>query len=127
MVLLLVAAALGAGVWYSTTTPTGAAAFAGVQQQLSSITLPSSITQLFGGTSAATEQLRVNGDSALPVHAEPASTGAEVATVPAGTSVEWIDGPQSADGTAWLKIRFLLDGKSIEGWVPQQRLTTQTP
>ncbi|MFM2032549.1 MAG: hypothetical protein RLZZ297_1314 [Chloroflexota bacterium] len=120
-------AALVGGGWYGSTTPQGAAFLAGIGQSIGGISLPGAVSGLFADNSTQSQALQVNGDAALAIHAEPASTGAEVGQVPAGSDVEWIDGPQSGDGTAWLKIRYTSAGKTIEGWVPQQRLTAPTP
>jgi hypothetical protein len=68
--------------------------------------------------------LLVGGDAALELYDEPASNGSVVGSIPAGARVEWVDGPQSADGTVWLKIRYTADMTIVEGWAPQKSLIT---
>jgi hypothetical protein len=70
------------------------------------------------------QTLLVGGDAALELYDEPASNGSVVGSIPAGARVEWVDGPQSADGTVWLKIRYTADMTSVEGWAPQKSLIT---
>ncbi len=96
----------------------------GVQISMPSFSLPSWLTGLFSDNDAGAQYLLVSGDAALELHSEPASNGGVVGSVPAGARVEWVDGPQSADGTAWLKIRYTVDTTIVEGWAPQRSLTT---
>ena len=126
VIILAVLAAGVAGGWYAfNTQPAGVAGmFSNVQLTLPAISMPSWISNLMDGSSSEVQLLLVSGETPLDVHAEPASNGTVVGSVPAGSRVEWIDGPQSADGTAWLKIRYTVQSTPIEGWAPQRLLTT---
>ena len=126
VIIIAVLAAGVAGGWYAfNMQPVGVAGiFTNVQLTLPELRMPSWMSNILGGSSSESQWLLVSGDIALEVHAEPASNGTVVGTVPAGSRVEWIDGPQSADGTAWLKIRYSADTTVIEGWAQQRLLTT---
>lgn len=125
-VILFVLAGLIGGGWYALRLqPTGTAGLLSTfPSSMPSIVIPSWLSGLFDGTTSEVQELVVGGDAPLEVHTEPASNATVVGSIPAGSRVEWLDGPQSADGTAWLKIRLATGTDVIEGWAPQIRLTT---
>lgn len=60
----------------------------------------------------------VNAESGLRARSGPGTNFDPVTTLPAGTIVEVIDGPQRADTYTWWQIRFPSeDGGTGEGWV----------
>jgi serine/threonine protein kinase len=126
LISMLVLGGLGAGGWYYVANQPAQSAglFSEMQLSMPSVSLPSWITGLFSGSENDAQYLLVSGDTPLELHGEPASNGTVVGSIPAGSRVEWVDGPQSADGTAWLKIRYTVDTTIVEGWAPQRSLTT---
>ncbi len=125
-IAIIVLTGLGGGGWYyvKSQPDAGAAVLDRLQLQIPSISMPSWLNTLIDVGGNETQYLSVNGDTILAVLNEPASNGAVVGEIPAGSRVEWLDGPQSADGDAWLKIRYTIDTTTVEGWAPQRRLTT---
>lgn len=91
------------------------------------VIMPSWLKSLFDGAPAESTWLVVEGADPLDVRDAPASNGQVVAQIPAGSRVEWIDGPQSSDGIAWLRIRYTTDLAPVEGWARQSRLVVPTP
>jgi serine/threonine protein kinase len=97
-------------------------------QQLSfdALVMPPWLSDLFQG-SEPTQILVVSGDGMLDVYSDPTSNSQVIGQISVGSQVEWIDGPQSADGQAWLRIRYQSDQGTIDGWAQQQRLVVATP
>lgn len=91
------------------------------------LVMPTWLKSLFSGSSAESTILVVEGTEVLDVRDAPSSASQTVAQIPPGTQVEWIDGPQSSDGIAWLRIRYTTDAGPIEGWARQSRLVVPTP
>lgn len=89
------------------------------------IIMPSWLDALINGSPDSTAQvLVVSGDSKLTLHSEPDQQSPIVVEIGAGSRVTWLDGPQTADGTAWLHVAYTntTDNTTVEGWAPQQRL-----
>lgn len=89
------------------------------------IIMPSWLDNLINGTNTNDAQiLVVNGDNKLALHSDPDQESPIVTEIGAGSRVVWVDGPQTADGTAWLRVAYTntADNTTIEGWAPQQRL-----
>ena len=63
----------------------------------------------------------------LDVYSDPTSGSQVVGQIAVGSQVQWLDGPQSADGQAWLHIRYQGEQGTIEGWAQQQRLVVASP
>ena len=126
LISLLVLGGLGAGGWYyvSSQPAQSDGLLSGISLRLPSISLPSWASELFSDSNGDMQTLLVGGDAALELYDEPASNGSVVGSIPAGARVEWVDGPQSADGTVWLKIRYTADMTIVEGWAPQKSLIT---
>ena len=126
LISLLVLGGLGAGGWYyvSSQPAQSDGMLSGISLRLPSISLPSWASELFSDSNGDMQTLLVGGDAALELYDEPASNGSVVGSIPAGARVEWVDGPQSADGTVWLKIRYTADMTIVEGWAPQKSLIT---
>jgi serine/threonine protein kinase len=81
-----------------------------------------------GSTSVDAQTLQVTGDSQLPLQSDPDSKSTVVSQIPAGSKVLWLDGPRTADGTAWLHVQYTgSDAKVVDGWAPQNRLVAPTP
>ena len=60
----------------------------------------------------------VNADAGLRVRSGPGTNYDPVTTLPPGTVVDVIGGPERADSFTWWQIRFALaDGGQGEGWV----------
>ncbi|MBM4412543.1 MAG: hypothetical protein FJ040_03730 [Chloroflexi bacterium] len=97
-------------------------------QQLSfdRLVMPPWLEQLFQG-SETVQTLVVSGEGMLDVYSDPTSTSQVIGQITVGSSVDWIDGPQSADGAAWLRIRYQSTQGTIEGWAQQQRLVVAAP
>jgi len=93
------------------------------------LVMPTWLKSLLGGAPAESTWLVVSGSDALDVRDAPASDSQTIAQIPAGSRVEWIDGPQSSDGIAWLRIRYTNDTDlgPVEGWARQSRLVVPTP
>ncbi|MFN5059305.1 MAG: protein kinase domain-containing protein [Chloroflexota bacterium] len=96
------------------------------QLSLDSFVMPPWLTNLFQGSEPA-QMLVVSGDGMLDVYSDPTSSSQVIGQIAAGSQVEWLDGPQSADGQAWLRIRYQSDQGTIDGWAQQQRLVVATP
>ena len=126
LISLLVLGGLGAGGWYYVSSqPVQINGWlSGISLRLPSISLPSWASDLFSDSNGDLQTLLVGGDAPLELYDEPASNGSVVGSIPAGARVEWVDGPQSADGTVWLKIRYTADMTIVEGWAPQKSLIT---
>jgi eukaryotic-like serine/threonine-protein kinase len=126
LISLLVLGGLGAGGWYyvSSQPAQSDGLLSGISLRLPSISLPRWASELFSDSNGDMQTLLVGGDAALELYDEPASNGSVVGSIPAGARVEWVDGPQSADGTVWLKIRYTADMTIVEGWAPQKSLIT---
>ena len=126
LISLLVLGGLGAGGWYyvSSQPAQSDGLLSGISLRLPSISLPSWASELFSDSNGDMQTLLVGGDAALELYDEPASNGSVAGSIPAGARVEWVDGPQSADGTVWLKIRYTADMTIVEGWAPQKSLIT---
>lgn len=91
------------------------------------IIMPSWLDSLVNGASQSEAQmLVVNGDSKLALRSEPDQQSPIVVEIGAGSRVTWLDGPQTADGTAWLHVSYTntADNTTVDGWAPQQRLMT---
>jgi eukaryotic-like serine/threonine-protein kinase len=93
---------------------------------LDSFVMPSWISDLLQGSEQA-QMLVVSGDGMLDVYSDPTSSSQVIGQVAVGSQVEWLDGPQSADGQAWLRIRYQSDQGAIDGWAKQQRLIVAIP
>lgn len=126
LISLLVLGGLGAGGWYYVSSQPAQINgwLSGISLRLPSISLPRWASELFSDSNGDLQTLLVGGDAALELYDEPASNGSVVGSIPAGARVEWFDGPQSADGTVWLKIRYTADMTIVEGWAPQKSLIT---
>lgn len=96
------------------------------QLSLESFVVPPWLSDLFQGSEPA-QLLVVSGDGMLDIYSEPTSNSQVISQIAVGSQVEWIDGPQSADGQAWLRIRYQSDQGTIDGWAQQQRLVVATP
>lgn len=96
------------------------------QLSLDSFVMPPWLSNLFQGSEPA-QVLVVSGDGMLDVYSDPTSSSQVIGQISAGSQVEWLDGPQSADGQAWLHIRYQSDQGTIDGWAQQQRLIVATP
>lgn len=79
---------------------------------------------IYGSAQNEAQILVVNGDSKLSLHSDPDQESPVVGDIGAGSRVVWVDGPHTADGTAWLRVSYTntADNTTIEGWAPQQRL-----
>jgi hypothetical protein len=79
---------------------------------------------IYGSAENEAQILVVNGDSKLSLHSDPDQESPVVGDIGAGSRVVWVDGPHTADGTAWLRVSYTntADNTTIEGWAPQQRL-----
>ena len=73
--------------------------------------------QLVVGTYAV---VSAEGDQ-LSLRAEPGLGGVLLASLPTGTSVQILAGPQEADGYRWWRVR----AGANEGWCAEQYLITQ--
>jgi serine/threonine protein kinase len=126
LISMLVLGGLGAGGWYyvSSQPAQSDGLLSGLSLRLPSISLPSWASELFSDSNGDLQTLLVGGDAPLELYDEPASNGSVVGSIPAGARVEWVDGPQSADGTVWLKIRYTADMTIVEGWASQKSLIT---
>ena len=81
-----------------------------------------------GSTAVDAQTLQVTGDSQLQLHSDPDSQSTVVSQIPAGSRVIWLDGPRTADGTAWLHVQYTgSDAIVVDGWAPQNRLVAPTP
>lgn len=96
------------------------------QQMSLDMRMPTWLTDLFEGSDPA-QLLLVSGEGMLDIYSEPTSNSQVIGQIAVGTQVEWIDGPQSADGTAWLHIRYQSEQGVREGWAQQQRLIVAAP
>jgi hypothetical protein len=96
------------------------------QLSLDSIVMPPWLSNLFQGSEPA-QMLVVSGDGMLDVYSDPTSSSQVIGQIAVGSQVEWLDGPQSADGQAWLRIRYQTEQGTIDGWAQQQRLIVGTP
>jgi serine/threonine protein kinase len=97
-------------------------------QQLSfdSLVMPDWLSNLFQGNEP-TQLLVVSGEGMLDVYSDPTSGSQVIGQIAVGSQVEWLDGPQSADGQAWLRIRYQTEQGIIDGWAQQQRLVVGAP
>jgi serine/threonine protein kinase len=128
VVTAIIVVIVAAGAWFAwptiqrTTGPIDtqaiitqiSAPFQGIS--LDSFVMPPWLSDLLQG-SEQVQMLVVSGDGMLDVYGDPTSS----------SLVEWLDGPQSADGQAWLRIRYQSDQGAIDGWAKQQRLIVATP
>ncbi len=96
------------------------------QFSLDSIVMPPWLEQLFQSNQAQ-QFLTVSGEGMLDIYSDPTSGSQVVGQVAVGSQVEWLDGPQSADGQAWLHIRYQSEQGVVEGWAQQQRLVVTSP
>ncbi len=89
------------------------------------IIMPAWLDSLINGNQQNDAQiLIVNGDTKLALHSDPDEQSPVLVQIGAGSRVTWIDGPQTADGTAWMQVSYTntIDNITITGWAPQQRL-----
>ena len=93
------------------------------------IIMPKWLDAIINGSTAVDAQtLQVIGDNQLPLYSEPDSKSTVVSQIPAGSRVLWIDGPRTADGTAWLHVQYTgSDAQKVDGWALQNRLVAPTP
>lgn len=91
------------------------------------LVVPSWMKSLLGGAPDEPTWLLVGGDALLELRDDPSNESLTIAQIPAGTRVEWIDGPQSSDGIAWLRIRYNSESGVVEGWARQSRLVVPSP
>ena len=138
MVTAIIVVVLAAGAWFAwpiIQRSTGASDTQSIIAQMSapfkqlsfdSVVMPPWLSDLFQSSTPA-QMLVVSGDGMLDVYSDPTSSSQVVGQIAAGTQVEWIDGPQSADGQAWLRIRVQSDQGVIDGWAQQQRLIVASP
>lgn len=93
------------------------------------IIMPKWLDSIINGNTAVDAQtLQVAGDSKLVLHSDPDSQSAVVSEIPAGSRVLWLDGPRTADGTAWLHVQYTGSNATVvDGWAPQNRLVAATP
>ena len=89
--------------------------------------MPSWMKSLLNSEPEEPTWLLVGGDGLLDLRDDPSNQSLTVAQIPAGTRVEWIDGPQSSDGIAWLRIRYNSESGVVEGWARQSRLVVPSP
>jgi serine/threonine protein kinase len=102
---------------------------AGAGASSSKIIMPKWLDSIINGSTAVDAQtLQVTGDSQLQLHSDPDSQSTVVSQIPAGSRVIWLDGPRTADGTAWLHVQYTgSDTIVVDGWAPQNRLVAPTP
>lgn len=110
------------GLWQGITSPTAT-------ESSPKIIMPKWLDNIINGSTAVDAQtLQVTGDSKLQLYSEPDSTSAVISEIPAGSRVLWIDGPRTADGTAWLHVQYTgSDAQVVDGWAMQNRLVAPTP
>jgi eukaryotic-like serine/threonine-protein kinase len=138
MMTAIIVVVLAAGAWFawpiiqrstgSSDTQSIIAQISAPFKQLSfdSFVMPPWLSDLFQSSTPA-QMLMVSGDGMLDVYSDPTSSSQVIGQIAAGNQVEWIDGPQSADGQAWLRIRVQSDQGVIDGWAQQQRLIVASP
>ena len=102
---------------------------AGSDVSANKIIMPKWLDNIINGSTAVDAQtLQVTGDSQLSLQSDPDSKSAVISQIPAGSKVLWLDGPRTADGTAWLHVQYTgSDAKVVDGWAPQNRLVAPTP
>jgi len=138
MVTAIIVVVLAAGAWFAwpiIQRSTGASDTQSIIAQMSapfkqlsfdSVVMPPWLSDLFQSSTPA-QMLVVSGDGMLDIYSDPTSSSQVIGQIAAGNQVEWIDGPQSADGQAWLRIRVQSDQGVIDGWAQQQRLIVASP
>jgi serine/threonine protein kinase len=138
MVTAIIVVVLAAGAWFAwpiIQRSTGASDTQSIIAQMSapfkqlsfdSVVMPPWLSDLFQSSTPA-QMLIISGDGMLDVYSDPTSSSQVIGQIAAGNQVEWIDGPQSADGQAWLRIRVQSDQGVIDGWAQQQRLIVASP
>ena len=102
---------------------------ASAEASSSKIIMPKWLESIINGSTAVDAQtLQVTGDTQLALQSDPDSKSAVISQIPAGSKVLWLDGPRTADGTAWIHVQYTgSDAKIIDGWAPQNRLVAPTP
>jgi hypothetical protein len=115
------------GIWETIVQRTDQATASIASYINNDLIMPTWLKSLLDGAPAESIWLVVEGTDALELRDAPANAGQTVAQIPAGSRVEWIDGPQSSDGIAWLRIRYTTDLGPVEGWARQSRLVVPTP
>lgn len=102
---------------------------ASAEASSSKIIMPKWLESIINGSTVVDAQtLQVTGDTQLALQSDPDSKSAVISQIPAGSKVLWLDGPRTADGTAWIHVQYTgSDAKIIDGWAPQNRLVAPTP